>query len=154
VHRGYGRTKGPAICDKDGFQLGSRDMNLKFWEALTHIWERTPKLFLSNIKTADDIEFHFSVYRSFRGGLDSRAIEQVLEKTVTDTVNRWKVIQRSGGSKPGHGSMSQYYADATLLKKVHVIACRILVRKCGSLFPVLKHLRRFFVFDFVYSEIG
>jgi hypothetical protein len=120
VHRGYGRTKGPAICDKDGFQLGSRDLNLKFWEALTHIWEQAPKLFLSNIKTADDIELHFNVYRSFRRGSDSRAIEQGLDKTVTDTVNRWKVIERSGGSKPGHGSMSQYYADANLLKKVHL----------------------------------
>jgi hypothetical protein len=86
VHRGYGRTKGPVVCDKDGFQLGSRDMNLKFWEALTHIWEQTPKLFLSNIKTAD-----VNVYQSFRWGMDSRAIEQGLGKRrlqILSTIGR------------------------------------------------------------------
>ncbi len=79
-----------------------------------------PKIVLANIKVADDIELQFNVYRSFRRGSDSRAVEQGLDKTVIDTVNHWKVIERLGGSKPGHGSMSQYYADANLLKKVHL----------------------------------
>jgi hypothetical protein len=88
VHQGYGQTRGPSICDKDGFQLVSQVLNLKFWEALTNIWEQTPSLFMSNIKTADDIELHFNVVCSFRRGSDSRAIEQGLDKTVIDTVNR------------------------------------------------------------------
>jgi hypothetical protein len=125
VHRGYGRTRGPAICDKDhGFQLGSRVLNFKFWEALSRIWEKTPSLFLSNIKGVDGFELYFNVYRSFRLGSDSQAIEQGLDKSVVDTVNRWKVVvEKAGGSKPSHGSMSQYYADTcmTLAKyKLHV----------------------------------
>jgi hypothetical protein len=95
-------------------------LNLKFWEALSDAWRKTPELFLSNIKGEDDIELYFNVYRSFRRGSGSRAIEQGLDKSVIDTVNRWKVVERAGGSKPGHSSMSQYYADVNLLKKVHL----------------------------------
>jgi hypothetical protein len=121
VHQGYGRATEPAICCKDGFQLTSRVLNLKLWEALTKNWEETPSLFLSNVKGVDAIEVHFNVYRSFRRGSNSRAsIEQGLNKLVTDTVNCWKVLEKAGGSRPGHGSMSQYYADANLLKKVHL----------------------------------
>jgi hypothetical protein len=120
VHQGYGRARGPTICCKNGFQLTLRALNLKLWEALTKVWEGTPSLFMSNVKGAEDIEVHFNVYRLFRRGSDSQAIEQGLNKLVTDTVNRWKVLERAGGSRPGHGSMSQYCADANLFKKVHL----------------------------------
>jgi hypothetical protein len=119
VHQVYGRNEGPAMCDKDGFQLRTQALNLKLWEGLVHIWERSPKLFMDNIRTAEEVELKYNVFRSFRRGSDSRAIEQGLDRTVTDTVNRWKVVERAGGSRPVHGSMSQYYADAKLLKKVH-----------------------------------
>jgi hypothetical protein len=48
------------------------------------------------------------------------AIQQGLDKMVADTFNCWKVTEKVGGSKPGHASESQYYADAYLLKKVHL----------------------------------
>jgi hypothetical protein len=88
VHQGYGRVQGPAICCRKGFQLTSRVLNFKLWEALTKAWEEIPSLFLSNVKGVDDIEVHFNVYCSFRRGSNSRAIEQGLDKSVTDTVNR------------------------------------------------------------------
>jgi hypothetical protein len=91
---------------------------LKLWEALTKAWEETPSIFLLNVKGVDDIEVHFNVYCSFRRGSNSRAIEQGLNKLVSDTVNHWKVLERVGGLRPDHGSMLQYYADANLLKKV------------------------------------
>jgi hypothetical protein len=119
VQQGYGRNEGPAICDKDGFQLRTQVLNLKLWEGVVNIWERSPKLFMDNIRSVEEVELKFNVFRSFRRGSDSRAIEQGLDRTVTDTVNRWKVVERAGGSRPAHGSMSQYYADARLLKKVH-----------------------------------
>jgi hypothetical protein len=93
---------------------------LKLWEALTKVWEGTPSLFMSNVKGVEDIEVQFNVYRSFRRGSNSHAIGQGLDKSVTVTVNRWKVLERAGSSRPGHGSMLQYYADANLLKKVHL----------------------------------
>ncbi len=72
------------------------------------------------VNGVDDIEVHVAVYRSFRRVSDSLAIEQGLDKSVTDTVNLCKVRERAGGSRPGHGSMSQYCADANLFKKVHL----------------------------------
>jgi hypothetical protein len=64
-------------------------------------------------QSVDGIESQLNVYRSFRRGSDSKAIEQGLDKTVTDNVNRWKVLEGAGVLKPGHGSMSQYYTDAS-----------------------------------------
>jgi hypothetical protein len=120
VHQLYGRARGPAICYKDGFQLTSRAFNLKLCEALMKVWEETPSLFLSNVKGVNGIEVHFNVYRSFRRGSNSRAVKQCLDKLVTDTVNRWKVLERTGSSRPGNCSMSQHYAEANLLKKVRM----------------------------------
>jgi hypothetical protein len=120
VHHHYGRTTGPAMCDSKGLQLLTRDLNLKFWEALGEVWQQEPELFGPDIKTFADIELIYNVFRSLRRGSDSRAIEQGLSESVINTVNRWHLVEKSGGARPVHRSMNQYYADANLLKAVHL----------------------------------
>jgi hypothetical protein len=120
VHRAYGRTRGPAMCDSEGLQLFTRDLNLKFWEALGKIWQQEPELFLSDIKTLPDIELVYNVFRSLWRGSDSRAIEQGLSESVINTVNCWHLVEKPGGARPAHRAMNQYYEDANLLEVVHL----------------------------------
>jgi hypothetical protein len=121
VHRAYGRTQGPAVWDSKGLQLFTRDLNFKFWEALGKIWQQEPELFLSDVKTLPDMELVYNVFRSLWRGSDSRAIEQGLSESVINTsVNCWHLVKKSGGARPAHLTMNQYYADANLLKAVHL----------------------------------
>jgi hypothetical protein len=120
VHRAYGRTRGPAVCDSKGLQLFTRDLNFKFWEALGEIWQQEPELFLSDVNTLPDIELVYNVFRSLRRGSNSRAIEQGLLESVINTVNRWHLVEKLGGARTAHRAMNQYYADANLLKVVHL----------------------------------
>jgi hypothetical protein len=108
------------VCHSKGLQLFTRDLNFKFWEALGKIWQQEPELFLTNVKTLPDIELVYNVFRSLWRGSDSRAIEQGLSESVINTVNCWHLVEKSGGARPAHLAMNQYYADANLLKVVHL----------------------------------
>ena len=105
---------GPAICDRDGGVLPTTRLNSLFHDALASVYERTPSLFLSNIKSVDDIETNYNVFRSFRRGSDTRAIAQGVSKLDIDVVNRWKGVERGKGRRPGM-SMEHHYADVNFL---------------------------------------
>jgi hypothetical protein len=79
VHRAYGHTRGPAVCDSKGLQLFTRDLNFKFWEALGKIWQKELDLFLSDVKTLPDIELVYNVFRSFRRGSDSQLLSRAFQ---------------------------------------------------------------------------
>ena len=109
-----GRTKGPAICDKEGKVLTAFTLNGLFHEALTEIHSSNPDMFLTDIRTAEDVEANYNVFRSFRRGSDSRAIAKGVSVTDIEVVNRWLKKERAGGSRP-HQSMRHHYADVNLL---------------------------------------
>ncbi len=73
-----------------------------------------PSLFLSDIKSEEDIESQYNVFRSFWRGSDSRAIAKGVSSIDIDVVNRWLKKEKAGGNRPGF-SMKHHYADINLL---------------------------------------
>lgn len=109
-----GRTSGPAFCDDQGIVLRSRDMNAVLHELLGEIFVEHPALFQADIKTQEDIEDKYSVYRSFRRGSDSLAIAMKVPSEDIQVVNRWAKKEAAGTGKPAMG-MPQYYAEIHIL---------------------------------------
>ena len=68
------------------------------------------------IKSEEDIEDRFSVFRSLRRASDTRALNQNVTSNDIDIVNRWKTVEAAKGKKPGR-SMRQHYAEFALLKE-------------------------------------
>jgi hypothetical protein len=87
---------------------------------LGEIWQQEQELFLSDVKTLPDIELVYNVFRSLWRGSGSQAIEQGLSESVINTVNCRHLVEKSGGARPAHRAMNQYYADASKLKAVHL----------------------------------
>lgn len=119
IHCSCDQARGPTVCNSQGFQLFTVDLNVNCWEGLVEIWEKAPSLFGPDIKDEPDIEVFHNDFRSLCHGLDSRPIENGLLLMVINTVNCWHLVEKAGGSKPNHRVMAQYNADASLLKKVH-----------------------------------
>ena len=76
-----GRLSGPAICDQDGKVMTSTQLNSLFHSALTDVFANDPSLFLSDVRSSEDIESLYSVFRSFRRGSDSRPIAKGVSST-------------------------------------------------------------------------
>jgi hypothetical protein len=70
VHGSYGRTRGPAVCNSQGFQLFTADFNVKFWEVLVEIWDKLPSLIGPDINDVLEIEVFYNVFWSFCCRLD------------------------------------------------------------------------------------
>ena len=110
-----GRVEGPAICShEDGQVMTTSTLNSFFHEALIAVFDRDPGSFLNNIKSSEDVENKFNVFRSFRRGSDTRAIAQGVSKLDIEVVNRWKGVERAKGRRPGM-SMEHHYADVNYL---------------------------------------
>ena len=95
--------------------MTSRQMNEMLHEGLTEVWRINPKIFKDDILSGTDIEAKYDVFRSFRRGSDSRAMDQGVKQVDIDVVNRWKREERAGHRKPAFQNLSQYYADVTIL---------------------------------------
>ena len=109
-----GRTTGPALCDPNGRVLTSHAMDELFHEALCEVFDYNPALFLADIRCHQDIYEKYGVFRSFRRGSDSRAIDMEVKSIDIDVVNRWTKKEKAGTRRPGH-QMRHHYADINLL---------------------------------------
>ena len=110
-----GRVRGPLMLNRNGSAITSRELDEVLHLHLATIYGRDPNLFPSDtIREEEDIYKNYSVFRSFRRGSNTQAKEGGVLVPDIDTVNRWRVREKAGTSKPG-GSMHHIYADLSML---------------------------------------
>ncbi|KAI2511895.1 hypothetical protein MHU86_2411 [Fragilaria crotonensis] len=111
-----GRTTGPAFVNPDTRkQSSTAEMNDVFIELLTELLEDDRDLFAVDIQTPTDLHDKYNVFRSFRRGSESRAVEKNVSEGDRYIVNRWRKKERAGASKITL-TIDQSYVDVSLAK--------------------------------------
>ena len=114
-HHRAGRSAGPVVARADGSVMSSNELNDMFQEGMIALFELDSSLFDKEIKTQADIKNKYHVYRSFRRGSDTRAIEMAVSQADINVVNRWAKEDRAGHKKASFQTMSEYYSDVKIL---------------------------------------
>jgi hypothetical protein len=114
VSKAVGRERGPMMRDARGHTISNSDLNVILHEFLEELWDMDPKLFPASIKSKDDIRKKFNVFRSFRRGSDTRAMNQDVSSDDSHCVNRWKAKVKAKNKQPSL-AMHHKYADLTML---------------------------------------
>jgi hypothetical protein len=110
-----GRVTGPGVSRPDGTVMTTTELNERFIEGLTVIFELEPRLFGKDVKTKEDVRSKFNVFRSLRRGSNTRALEMGVSQADITVVNRWSQEEKAGYKKPSFKTMSDHYSDARVL---------------------------------------
>jgi predicted solute-binding protein len=81
---------------------------------LQEIYSESPELFPKSISDADQIADKYFIFRSYRRGSDTRALNERVKIEDIQTVNRWKQHEKAGAKRPNL-QMHQHYADLQML---------------------------------------
>lgn len=109
-YRYKGITHGPMFRNRFNQRIKAGDLEPKFLERLEQVQETRPDLIASHVDIADE----YGIYRSFRRGSTSTAVNQGLSKDIIDTNNRWRKFEQAGASRPSQ-SMKDHYTDVKLI---------------------------------------
>ena len=109
-----GRDKviGPAICHMDGVVFSMRDLNQRLHTLLEAIQSEKPNLIPSSIEVSEQ----YNVYRSFRRGATTRAMEQKVPTAIIEMNNRCRKVQNSQGNLPRLPMTHLYMEISQVLK--------------------------------------
>ena len=105
-----GKRDGPAMCDPEGYLIGSGKVNQEFQEQLVIVQTLRPDL----IKASIDVLELYNIRRSLRRGSSSIARRERVPQDIIDLVNRWSVREHSRGRSRG-SSMRDYYTEIRLV---------------------------------------
>jgi hypothetical protein len=112
ISRGF--TNGPLFSDWAGKIQTTDHLDKLLAEILEEIFDDIPSLFPPSIKSRDEISDCYQVYRSIRRSSDSRALEQKVNESDIDIVNRWQQIEKAQGNRPTF-QMKYHYAQVEIL---------------------------------------
>ena len=108
--------EGPAIFDHTGKLMIAKDLDNMFHEILVELLEKERSLFPPTISTEEDIIDHYRCNRSFRRTSDRRELEEKVDPSDIDFVNKWDQASpyfRKKISQP----MQHHYAEFEMLLK-------------------------------------
>ena len=110
-----GNNEGPAISDKRGFLVPTRDLDQQLLEILLDIHRKEPSLFPPSISSEADLSEYYRCYRTWRRTSVLRAQEEKIKETDVMIVNKWgnTTNRKAATSQP----MIMHYTDFELLKK-------------------------------------
>ena len=114
MREGRGSRVGPAICDVDGFLMPRWKINGILHEALLRIQQDTEL-----IPDEVDVINKYSMYRSARRGMYTRAREAKVPEFIIESNMRWSKFQKNSGGMPNlpmtelYMEMSQSLATKT-----------------------------------------
>ena len=120
-----GFTEGPAVSNIKGNILTTNSVNDCLIESLEALLQTREDLFPTYIKTVDDINAGYHIYRTLRQLSDAKALEEGVKPDDIDIVNRWVTVEKAKGKKPNM-KMRHHYADVTLLLKPFLRYTRVL----------------------------
>jgi hypothetical protein len=98
--KSIGQVTGPAISDIRGKIYSSRLLNDAFLESLKDLFDTHRELFPASIEDKETLRKRIQAYRTFRQTSDSIAIDEGVDQTDIDVVNRWQAVEKAKGSRP------------------------------------------------------
>lgn len=101
---GFSKSIGPAICNADGSLVTAQELNAELHDMLLEVQANRPELIASSI----DVKFKYSINRSFRRGATTKARENGVSESTISINNRWRQVERSGGSIPNFKMFDLY----------------------------------------------
>ena len=104
-----GRYSGPAFASADGQLASSLDYNALFRRYLARVQDET-----SLIPGDQDVDSHFSTFRSLRKSAVTRLERAGFGNDFVDKMNRWRTQERAKG-RSAKRRMNAHYAKAILL---------------------------------------
>jgi hypothetical protein len=100
---------GPLFRDSYGEKIKASSMEPKFLDHLEQVQDLRPDL----IPPSDYVVEDYGIYRFFRRGSFSEAVNQGLPREVIDINNQWRKFYRSGALRPML-SMRDHYSHVRL----------------------------------------
>ena len=110
-----GNIDGPAISDKRGRLLPTKDLDQQLLEILTDIHKKDPSLFPPSITSETEITEYYRCYRTWRRTSVLRAHEEKVKEADTKLVNKWE--NNASGKSATSQPMIMHYTDFELLKR-------------------------------------
>ena len=107
IREGRHNRVGPAICEKDGFLMARWKINGILHEALLRIQRETDL-----IRDDIDVVNKYSLHRSARRGMYTRAREAKVPDFILESNMRWSKVQRKSGGMPNL-PMTELYLEIT-----------------------------------------
>ncbi len=109
IYASRGVNHGPLFRNRSGQRMKSSMLEPKFFERLELVKDMYPQL----MSSVDEISEEYGVYRSFRRGATSEAVNAGVSPVVIDANNRWRKMHHTGASKPTM-MMREHYTDVRL----------------------------------------
>ena len=108
-------SSGPAISDSNGLLLSTKELDRMMHEVLVDLYSMDRTLFPPSMDAPETIVESYKCFRTFRRTSDTRAIEEKVDQTDIDIVNKWEHmgLTKRKTSQP----MRQHYAQFELLVK-------------------------------------
>jgi len=107
-----GIRNGPMFRGNNGRRMRSTFLEPKLLDRLDRIKDQKPFL----MPSVDDVYKEYGIFRSFRRGATSEAVNQGAPPEVIDSNNRWRRVHQAGASQPSL-SMREHYTDVWLTLK-------------------------------------
>ena len=111
-----GHKDGPAISGVDGKLLNRQALDDALHEVLLELFHKDKTLFPGKIKKEEEIKTSYQIFRTLRRTSDTVALDEKVDPTDIDIVNRWEGVEAARGRRPNR-TMKQHYADILLLLK-------------------------------------
>lgn len=111
-----GYLDGPAISDAEGKMMSSSDIDDMLHEVLLEIYVEKRNLFPLDIKSKEEVEWHYKSFRTFHRTSDTLALEQCVKGPDIGIVHRWETVEHASGKRPNF-KMKHHYAQFDLLLK-------------------------------------
>ncbi len=103
---------GPLFRTGAGQRAKARDFEGPFFEPLEYVKMTKPHL----MESSEEISEEYGVFRSFRRGATSEAVNAGVPPDVIEANNRWRKVNQAGASQPML-SMNDHYTDIRLTLK-------------------------------------
>ena len=84
-----GIMNGPAISDETGALLTLKELDATLHDILLELYEENISLFPPSVDSSEDVIEHYRCYRTFRRTSDTRALEEKVNASDIEIVNRW-----------------------------------------------------------------
>jgi hypothetical protein len=112
IYHANGIRHGPLFRDSLGQRARAGNFEERFFDRLESVKGRKPHLMIST----EDIREEYGVFRSFRRGATSEAVNEGVSGDAIDANNRWRRMNQAGASRPTL-TMREHYTDIRLTLK-------------------------------------
>jgi hypothetical protein len=109
-YKALGITSGPLFRDNVGQPIKASEMEDVFFSRLEQTQLNRPDLILRDLQVAEE----YGIYRSFRRGATSEAVNRKVKPHVIEANNRWRKVEHAGGKQVSL-VMREHYTDPTLI---------------------------------------